>query len=403
VVPVLQLTDDDVRAWRELAEGAVEPNPLFEADCVIPAARHLPNGADVSLVIAEEEGRFFGCFPVMRVPGNVRPSTTWRGVRRPAFTTQVRRATYDGTPLVSGERGVEAATVLLSALIDRSRAEDAGILVLESLDDDGPVSTSVTSAAKKLKLPTYTYSWPRPVVRRRDGLTYRSIHSDDTLEKLARKRRRLGERLGGEVQLIDRSADPSAVDTLIAMEAAGWKAKDGGALLSHPGEPKWFREMCDRFRSAGRLLLYTLQVGETIVAMQLMLRAGEGLFDLIMTYDEDYSRHSPGIQLILDFIDHFHDETDALWLDTCTYEDNETWLRMCPDRRTVSTVVLAVGGRVDRLRLRLYAQVQNLFGARLFAALQRLFGARAPFRSRHPRLCRALDWAVSKWKRSPWA
>jgi hypothetical protein len=191
------------------------------------------------------------------------------------------------------------------------------------------------------------------------------------------------------VQLIDRSADPSAVDTLIAMEAAGWKAKDGGALLSHPGEPEWFREMCDRFRSAGRLLLYTLQVVDTLVAMQLMLRAGEGLFDLIMTYDEDYSRHSPGIQLILDFIDHFHDETDALWLDTCAAEDNETLLRMCPDRRTVSTVVLAVGGRVDRLRLRLYATFYNLFGAR------------APFRSRHPRLCRVLDWVALKSRLLP--
>ena len=30
-------------------------NPLFGAECLIPAARYLPNGDHVSLVIAEEE------------------------------------------------------------------------------------------------------------------------------------------------------------------------------------------------------------------------------------------------------------------------------------------------------------------------------------------------------------
>ena len=212
IIPIRQVTEAYVGAWRDLAERAIEPNPLFEADCIIPAARYLPNGDQISLVIAEEESRFFGCFPVIRVAGNARTSGSWPGIRRPALKNVVSRLPFDCTPLVSEERGVEAATALLSALTDRSRARDAGILVLERLDADGPVSSYIESAAKGLRLPIYTYhSWSRPVVRRRAELTYRSIHGSDTLRKLAQKRRRLGEQLGGEVQLVDRSADASAI------------------------------------------------------------------------------------------------------------------------------------------------------------------------------------------------
>jgi len=385
IATIGQLSDGDVRAWRELAQQSIEPNPLFEADCLIPAARYLPNGAEMSLVIAEDDGRFFGCFPVKRVAWDARPSATWGGVWCPALTTQVRRLRYELTPLVSRERGIEAATALLSALTHRGGAKDAGILVLEALDADGPVSSYIACAAEKLRLPVHTYrTWSRPVVRRRDELTYRSIHGGQSLRKIANWRRQLGEKLGGEVEFVDRSADPSAVDELIALEAAGYKLKTGVALVSHPGEPEWFREMCDRFRSAGRLLLYSLQVGDSVVAMQLMLRGGEGIFGLVTAYDEDYARYSPGTQLALDSIDRFHEATDAQWLDTCTWAGNETLSRLYPDQRTVSTVLVAVGGPLDRWHFRLYT------------AYRHLFGEGSTFSRRHRNVDGALDWAVTK-------
>lgn len=383
-VPVRELTDAETNAWQELAERAVEPNPFSEPGCLVPAARHLPNGADITLVIAEEAGRFFGCFPTVRIPAGLRPSTSWGGVRRPAFTTEVLRLHYDGTPLLSADRGVEAAEALLSALGVRDRHANAGILVFEKLDANGPVSSCFAAAASALELPICTYhSWSCPIVRRRPALTYREIHGGKFLRNLGRLRRQLDEKLGGEVRLVDRSADASAIDTLIALESAGWKGRAGVALTSHPGEPQWLRELCDRFRSEGRLVLYCLQAGDAVVAMQLMLRGGEGLFLLQLTYDEQWAHYRPGLQLHLDAIDRFHREMDTQWLDTCTSEGNETLLRMYPDRRTVSTVIIAVGGQIDRLFVR--------------AALvpYRLLGADAAFRLRHRRLMRALDRMLS--------
>ena len=227
------------------------------------------------------------------------------------------------------------------------------------------------------------------MVRRREELTYRQIHGADTLQKLERKRLQLGEKLGGEVRLVDRSADASAIDNLIAIESAGWKGRAGVALASHPGEPEWLRELCDRFRSEHRLLLYCLQVRDTVLAMKLMVRGGEGLFSVSTVYDENYAHYSPGNQLLLETIDRFHEKTDARWIDTCTYEGNTTYLLMYPDRRTVSTVVLAVGGRVDRAWLR------------TSLVPYRLFGADSAFRRRHRCLIRALDRMLAALRIAP--
>ena len=373
-------------AWHDLARHALEPNPLFEAECLIPAARYLLNGERMALVVAEEDGRFFGCFPVLRVEGDVRPSSSWAGIRRPTFTTQLRRLRYDGTPLLRSERSSEATSALLSVLTHRGAKNDAGILVLEALDMGGPVTTFLADAAKQLRLPSYTYrTWERPLVQRRDELTYRDSYEGQSVRKTAKLCRQLGDKLGGEVAIMDRSGDPLAVDQLIALEASGYKSRNDVAMVSHPGESEWFREMCVQFRKTNRVLLYSLQVGDSVVAMILMLRAGEGLFGLQTVFDEQYAKFSPGIQLTLEVINRFHNATDAQWLDSCTFAGNETLLRIFPDRQGVSTVLIAVGGPVDRWLLRFSVTGQNLFGVD------------SAFRRRHPRLSGALDNVLMKF------
>jgi CelD/BcsL family acetyltransferase involved in cellulose biosynthesis len=382
---VNKLSDDDVLAWRDLASHAVQPNPLYEAECLIPSARYFSNGGEIALVVAEEGGRFFGCFPVAWVAGNVRPSITWPGIRRPSFSTQVRRLDYDGTPLLREERGVETAVTLLSVLRRRDLDQAADVLVFEALDADGPVASFIAAAAEQLKVPIHTYrTWTRPLVRRREEPTYRSSSDYQSDRKIAKLRRQLGEKLGGEVAIVDRGDDAAALEQVISLEAAGYKLKAGVAMMAHPGEAEWFREMCAQFRAEHRLHLYCLQVGDSVIAMQLMVRGGEGLFGLQTIFDEGFAKYSPGIILHDELLDRFHHETDAQWHDTCTYAGNETLLRLYPDRRSVSTVLVAVGGPVARNYFRLYASVQELLGVD------------SAFRRRHPRLCGALDSALSK-------
>ncbi len=353
--PVAALDAADIDAWRALAGRAVQPNPLFEPECLVPAADHLSNGRRILVASAQEAGRWYGCFAVQ-------VEASWRAVRRPVLVTQVRRMQYSGVPLLDPQRPEEAMTVMLRTL--RSPGLP-GITVLDWLDD-GPVADQLVRSAHQLGMARRPYHrWERPVLREVHDAGLRQRHSRKWARNQERMGRRMGEELGGEPELRDRSGDPAAVDLLLGLEAAGYKRRSGVAAATQPGETAWFRQMCDRFRSEGRLHVYTLGVGVRTVAVILLVRGAGGLFALKTTYDEELARYSPGIQLHLALSDHVRAATDAGWIDTCTYEGNDPLLRLYPDRQGVSSTVLATGGLADR------AVVLAVAAARALLAQQR--------------------------------
>jgi hypothetical protein len=355
IMNVGELTERDERSWRALAERAAQPNPLFEPDCIVPAAEHLDNGSAISLVLAEEDGHLFGCFPAQRVE-------RWRAIRRPVLTSQVRRMQYDSTPLLDLDRGGDAMRAMLIALGQASRGQGAGLVVFDWLDD-GPVSRHIRAAAGGLGFPVYDYhSWVRPIIHRRDDGKYRAIHSRKFLHNVSRLQRRMSDELGAEIECVDRRDDPGVIDTLIQLEGAGYKARTGVALAGHSDESAWFRDMCSRFREAGRLHVYTLEGAGKTVAIELGLRGGEGLFLLKVSYDEAFAKYTPGIQLHLKVLDRFDALPGLRWIDSCTYEDNQTMMRVYPGRRLVTSLVVAVGGAADRLLLRLVARGRRALG-----------------------------------------
>ncbi len=345
IVPIRELGSSEVAAWAALAARAVQPNPLFEPECLVPAARHLPNGPDMTVVVAEEGGRWYGCVPLC-------PAPSWRAVRRPVLTTQLRRMIYDATPLVDRERSEEAMACLLAGLRTAARGGAPGLVVLDWVDE-GLATASLRDACHRVGTVHRVYqAWERPMLHRREGSSRRDRYSGKLLYNARRRRQRLVAAEGRRVAMVDRSVSPEGTEILLAMEDRGYKGRNGLAVLRNPGEPEWFREMCDGFRASGRLHLQTLEVGERPVAAQLLLRAQDGLFLLKNTYDESFATYSPGVQLHLDAIDHLQVTTDAAWIDTCTYEGNDTLERLYPDRRAVASVVVATGGAGDRATLR---------------------------------------------------
>lgn len=382
VVAVGELNDAEVRAWRDLALHAVEPNPLFEADCLIPAATHLAGGSQIYLVIAEEDGRFYGCFPAAELRGGIPPQFKLRFLSRPTVTTLVRRLRYDGTPLLRADRSVETAKALLTAIKEPTALGDRKFLVLESMDTEGPVAASFHQALAELGMSAHVLrSWTRPVIRR-DEEDDRDFATSNR-KKLAKLEHRLSEESHASVRVVDVSDDPFMIEHLITMEAAGYKSHKDVAMSAHPGEPEWFRDMCDRFRQEGRLLVYALAVGDDVIALQLMIRAGDCLFGLQSVYDETYARFSPGIILHRSFLERFFTSIDVRMKDTCTFEGNSTLERLYPHSRPVETLVVVVGGPLDHLLLRVFSLAQRALGAdsalgrkapKLHSAFQRIAG-----------------------------
>lgn len=349
VVAVRNLPAEDERAWSDLGARALEPNPFFEPDFVVPAALHQANGAQIRLLIVEDDGRFVACLPFLF-------TNRWK-LPYPLVSSNVRRMHSLGTPLIDRTSGVSAAVALLSGLAEQRRLHRGRVLFLCALAADGPVAKLVRAAAEQLRFPLRTYdSYERGFLRRRPDGNYDALHGSKSMYNLRRQRRLLSKHFGGaEVRIVDRSNDLSAVDDYIELEASGYKARTGVAMTTAPGEPEYFREMCKRHLGAERLKLLALEVADTTIAMVVWVEAGDGIFLHKISYDERYARYGPGVLAQTMAIPHFHDCTKAEWIDTCTSKDNAILLRLYPDRRVIESFFVVLGRNVvDRAVVSLF-------------------------------------------------
>ena len=190
---------------------------------------------------------------------------------------------------------------------------------------------------------TYT----RPVLtRRRDGEVY--LH-----ESLVKKRRkelnRLRRRLAecGEVECIEleRSHDVTAwADDFLTLEAASWKGRVGSAMKLDAASREFFKTaMFEAFRR-GRLMMLGLYVDRRPVAMKCNFLAAPGAFAFKIAYDESLGRFSPGVQLEIENIRHFHSKPRIEWMDSCTaVEDHFMMNHLWRDRKSIETLAVATG------------------------------------------------------------
>jgi hypothetical protein len=354
ILNVKSVSAADEAAWRDLGQRAVEPNPFYEPDCLIPAAEHQSFGSEIDLVVAEDDGRFYGVLPIRRVK-------RWRGLPYPMVTTQVRRMTYLGTPLIDDSCGIEAVRAILGALVEQRKSGGSRVLVIQELAD-GPTAALFRTAASELGLPLVVFeSFERGFLTRHDPPAWQTAHSTRTLRNLQRKQRNLGKEMGGVAEIVDRGTDPQAIEDYTALEASGYKAEVGVAMATVKGEPEYFRDMCLRFAADKRLHLLSLTDGTKTAAMICWLRSGDTLLQFKWSYDEQYAKHSPGILLHTEAIRYFDEQTDARCLDTCTWGENEMINRIYPDRRTIVSYFIPLSSSLrDRLVVNAFVKLRPL-------------------------------------------
>jgi len=110
----------------------------------------------------------------------------------------------------------------------------------------------------------------------------------------------------------------------------------------------------------GRLHVLALEAGGETLAMEILVRGGEGLFVFMISFDERFAHFGPGLELHLQAMRHLHETTDAAWIDTCTFDHNHILLRLYPDRRRISTWFVNLGGPQDRLAISSFLAVDEL-------------------------------------------
>lgn len=331
VLALEDVSPRELQAWRVLASQAVDPNPFFEPEYVLPAAEFI-GGRRVALIVVRASDGWSACLPIHR-------PRSWHRVPARGVATWRHRYCFLGTPLVRAD-GLELAVGAMTRELMRQRT--AAFVGFDLLSGEGPVRDALRAAIEEEggeEVPVDAYE--RAVLRRRATahdyyLTLKAKHRHE----LARKRRRLEDELGARLETIDHAQEVEAVDEFLELEASGWKGRGGTALASVELDAQFFRSVCRSFRELGRLHLLSLEANGERVAMACNVRAGDGIFCLKIAFDERWRRYSPGAQLMLGHVPWFHLEGGAEWMDSCVEPGNELVNRLWPDRRRIVTMAL---------------------------------------------------------------
>lgn len=337
LLTLAELGEGEVERWRELASAAIEGNPFFESELVLPAATAL--GAVPALLIARDAaGEWLAAMPVTRRRGwhrlPLRTWTSWRHVY-----------SFFGAPLVRA--GYEEAALRL--WLDDAEPRLGPLLGLDLLDADGPLRAGLDAACASLGRRTTVFEeHERAALWRHEGQLSLQLSAKRRREN-ARLGRRLGEQLGAELEVRDRGEDPAAVEDFLALEAASWKGRSGTAMAAVPAHAELLRRTCDGFRRQGRLQVLCLAADRRNAAIKVNFLAAGTVFCFKTAFDEELADFSPGVQLERALVDQVADDTLITGIDTCAEAHNEMANRVWPERRRLVSLAVPRASLVGSL------------------------------------------------------
>ena len=332
LTPIAALTDRDLGAWRELAQRAVEPNPFFDPDFVLPAARGLGEWEEVGIFRLLEGADWIACLPLRRY-------SRWHRLPLPCLATWRHSYCLLGTPLLAPGHEQKAMEAIVAAMREAGGTAFAG---LEWIPADGPLAEAVGAASPASAIAFDDFS--RPILSRRQNGDYLENVKGKHRREFKRLARGLEAELDAPLELVDRAGDAAAVESFLSLEAAGWKGQQGTALASDPAHAEFLREAARYFAERGALEMLFLEADGRPVAIRCSLLAGGANFCFKIAYDERFSRFSPGRELELRLIERFDSDESLNWMDSCADPGNEVFRRLWPERRALSTIALPAPG-----------------------------------------------------------
>lgn len=274
-------------AWHALAETAVDPNPFFGPDFLMPFLEDMgPENVRLCAVTEKQTGRWLMAAPFgpRRLGLGIPAATAWATEYGPLGTPLLDRT----APAETGEHFLKLAT----------QAVGLPLAAFPYLPLD-------CAAAPLLK----TASWhPRdahPETRAgHDGgaegeRQFTKAFSGKRRKELPRLVRRLSEQ--GEVRLesVRKEDAVRMFETFLQLEASGWKGKKGTALLNHPASTQFARRMIAARAKSDSVRIDAFSVAGKAIAMLAILLEGNRAFSWKIAFDEDYAHFSPGSQVTL--------------------------------------------------------------------------------------------------------
>jgi CelD/BcsL family acetyltransferase involved in cellulose biosynthesis len=208
------------------------------------------------------------------------------------------------TPLLDRETAGGAVNLMIA----QARSAGAHALILRDVPLNGAAMKAITDVLRQRGMrPRVLQSHARACLdARRDGdELLRNALGGKKLKELRRQRNRLAEH--GAVRFdVARTPEAvaAAVETFMALEASGWKARRGTALKQDDGDAGFIRRATVALAQTGQCEIVALYAGETPVAAAIVPRHQDRAFYFKLGVDERFAKFSPGVQLTLELTRH---------------------------------------------------------------------------------------------------
>ena len=338
------------REWRDLVARAAEPN-VFMDPAMVQAAVETDKAARVAVLLAWKSSN---------AGGQQRLAGIWAlAIGRPRkslLPTDVLNAPPHfhnslATPVIDRDCLDEVLHAMLDAVAVDPNLPD--IIAIDLMGMDGPVMAALTRVlAARGSVPRILEDFHRPkLVSAQDGKSYlEKALSGSSRKKLRQHRRRLAEK--GELRrriCVEPQAVRAAFEEFLALEAAGWKGKQGTALLCNAADAAFMRAAIAALAEEGGVWVDALQLDGKPVSMQIFARCGAAAYTWKTAYDERFHDFSPGMLLLEDYTASLLADDSIAYVDFCS-RSGSGFMSAWSERQPVADLGIDARRGVPRLR-----------------------------------------------------
>ncbi len=132
-----------------------------------------------------------------------------------------------------------------------------------------------------------------------------------------------------------------ALNDFIALEAAGWKGRAGGAARANATTETFMREAVTALATKGDARVDRLIHDGHSIAASITLRSGNAAWFWKIAYDEAFARASPGVQLTLDLTRDLLADAALAQTDSCATSGHPMIDHLWKERLTLCDMLIA--------------------------------------------------------------
>jgi hypothetical protein len=302
--------------WRDLVMRADEAN-VFMQPRVMRAA---PRRALVALLAWQNRGSErrlcgFWAFSIGKPHLSLIPLSA---LRAPATDHA-----YLSVPVIDRDCLEPALHAMLDAIVDVPDLPK--FVALESMSGSGATFDALMRVlAQRGGRYCHLDGKPRPIlVPGGNAASYlEKAFSGGSRKKLRQQRRRLSKMGALQTRIATTAGDVrTAFEAFLTLELQGWKGRRGTAILNHPDETAFARDLIADLAEAGDVSIYALELDGRPISMQIVLRAEGAVYTWKTAYDEALADFSPGMLLFEDYSKAFLADHSIAFADSCAFDD----------------------------------------------------------------------------------